>query len=207
VIRFARLFERIDQTTSTNLKVDAMVEYFKETPPEDAAWAVFFLTGRRLKRLISGLAIRDWVLNATGFEMWMLEECYAIVGDGAETAALILDQAKRTGQPDGDERPLSTWLTDRILPLKQLDPAAQEARVVAWLVAMDRWERFIVLKLLTGELRLGVSQTLVERALAQAAGLPTTVIAARLMGDWRPTAEWFAALMAQGETEEVRSRP
>jgi DNA ligase-like protein len=62
VIRFARLFERLDQTTSTKLKVDAMAEYFTSTPPEDAAWAVFFLTGRRLKRLISGLTIAEWVL-------------------------------------------------------------------------------------------------------------------------------------------------
>ena len=225
MIRFARLFARLDQTTSTNLKVNAMAEYFKVTPPEDAAWAVFFLTGRRLKRLISGLDIRDWVLDVTGFEMWMLEECYSVVGDGAETAALILDQAAwgpknnraRPGSPasrtssDRDTNPaaipLSTWLTDRILPLRQLDPATQRARVMDWLLSLDRWQRFILLKLLTGELRLGVSQTLVVRALAQAAGLPTTTIAARLMGDWQPTAEWFSSLMAHGETADDRSRP
>ena len=39
MIRFARLFERLDQTTSTNLKVDAMAEYFESTPPEEAAAA------------------------------------------------------------------------------------------------------------------------------------------------------------------------
>jgi DNA ligase-1 len=92
--RFARLFERIDQTTSTNLKVAAMAKYFASAPPDDAAWAVFFLTGRRLKRHISNAAIRDWTLAATAFESWVLEECYAVVGDGAETAALVLDQAR-----------------------------------------------------------------------------------------------------------------
>lgn len=211
MIRFARLFERIDQTTSTNLKVDAMTEYFKSTPHEDAAWAVFFLTGRRLKRLISGPALRDWTLAATGFEHWMLEECYAIVGDGAETAALILDQKHGSdgeSPTSADAAPnLATWVEHRILPLKQLAPAAQQARVTEWLVSMDRWPRFILLKLLTGELRLGVSQTLVVRALAQTADLPTTTIAARLMGDWQPTAEWFAALTAHRETADDRSRP
>ena len=52
MIRFARLFDEIDQTTSTNAKVAAMARYFAEAPPADAAWAVFFLTGRRLKRLL-----------------------------------------------------------------------------------------------------------------------------------------------------------
>jgi ATP-dependent DNA ligase len=208
MILFARLFERIDGTTSTNAKVDAMAEYLITAPPADAAWAVFFLTGRRLKRLVSGPAIRDWTLAATGFEGWMLEECYAVVGDGAETAALMLDRAS-LGRPPG--RPpqvtLSEWVEQRILPLKQLDPAAQQSQVTEWLLSLDRWPRFILLKLLTGELRLGVSQTLVVRALAQAADLPAMTIAARLMGDWRPSADWFASLIAHGETAENRSRP
>ena len=207
MIRFARLFERIDHTTSTNAKVDAMAEYFQSAPPEDAAWAVFFLTGRRLKRLISFPAIRDWTLAATGLDSWMLEECYAVVGDGAETAALILDQAEHQAAVAGPGCSLADWVSNRILPLKQLDAPTQQSRVTEWLLALDRWQRFILLKLLTGELRLGVSQTLVVRALAQAGELPTTTIAARLMGDWQPTAEWYASLIAHGETADDRSRP
>ena len=68
--------------------------------------------------------------------------------------------------------------------------------------ALGRWERFTLLKLLTGELRVGVSQTLVVRALAQAAALPATSVAARLMGDWTPTAAWYAALVSPGATDD-----
>jgi DNA ligase-1 len=214
VIEFARLFERIDHTTSTNAKVEAMAEYFASAPPDDAAWAVFFLTGRRLKRFLPGASIREWTLAATGFEGWMLEECYSVVGDGAETAALMLDQIAVAGVSSESSvartfrsANLATWITDRILPLKELDPAEQQSRVLEWLVSLDRWQRFTLLKLLTGELRVGVSQTLVVRALAHAAELPATTIAARLMGDWQPAAEWYTALMAHGETAEDRSRP
>ena len=42
--------------------------------------------------------------------------------------------------------------------------------MIGWVRELRRWERFTLLKLLTGELRVGVSQTLVVRALAQAAG-------------------------------------
>jgi DNA ligase-1 len=49
---FAALYEAIDQTTSTNAKVAALAAYFRDAPPADAAWAIYFLTGRRLKRVV-----------------------------------------------------------------------------------------------------------------------------------------------------------
>jgi DNA ligase-1 len=202
--RFAALFAAIDQTTSTNAKVDAMTAYFSTAAPSDAAWAAFFLIGRRLKRLVPGRAIGQWAIAATGVPEWMLGECYAVVGDGAETATLLLDQL-----PPAPAEPLSLaeWVEDRVLPLRDMDQATQQRRVLAWVRELDRWERFTFLKILTGELRLGVSQTLAVRALAEAASLPATVMAARLMGDWEPTRQWFAQLVAPGVSDVDRSRP
>src|SRR4029453_17608290 len=127
--RFAALYDAIDSTTSTNAKVSAMVRYFKDAPPADAAWAVFFLTGRRLKRLISYPAIHEWTLMATGLDSWMLEECYSVVGDGAETAALVLDQVTVVATEDV---PRAVWVEDRIVPLRELDPESQQRRVSGW---------------------------------------------------------------------------
>jgi DNA ligase 1 len=202
--RFAALYEAVDRTTSTNAKVTAMVRYFQTAPPADAAWAVFFLTGRRLKRLVPSAAIRDWTLSATGLDEWLLQECYAVVGDGAETAALVLDQIAVQSTVDV---PLAEWVERRILALRNLDAAAQQVQVSSWWVTLDRIERFMLLKILTGELRVGVSQTLVVRALAQAAGLPATIIAARIMGEWSPTGDWFAGLLSHEHTDDDRSRP
>ena len=202
--RFADLFAAIDHTTSTNAKVDAMVAYFSAAPAADAAWATFFLTGRRLKRLLPYKSIGQWTMTATGVSEWLLGECYAVVGDGAETATLILDQL-----PAAASAPLSLaeWVEFRILPLRNLDAHEQQRRVIAWVRELTRWERFTLLKLLTGELRLGVSQTLVVRALAQVASLPATTIAARLMGEWTPGAEWHEQLIAPAVTDDDLSRP
>jgi DNA ligase 1 len=52
-----------------------------------------------------------------------------------------------------------------------------------------------------------VSQTLVVRALAQAAALPVTTIAARMMGDWTPTPDWLGSLLSHEHTDDDRSRP
>jgi DNA ligase-1 len=96
MIEFARLYAALDGTNATSAKVDAMVRYFRQAPPADAAWAVFFLTGRRLTRLLPHRAIGRWAMAATGLEEWLLGECYAVVGDGAETAALVLDAFPRS---------------------------------------------------------------------------------------------------------------
>jgi DNA ligase-1 len=202
--RFAELFAAVDGTTSTNAKVEAIVRYLADAPPADAAWAVFFLTGRRLKRLLPYRAISDWTIALTGIEDWLLGECYAVVGDGAETATLVLDRV-----PSRPAEPLSLaqWVEARILPLRAAAPDAQRRAVMGWIGELGHGERFTLFKLLTGELRLGVSQTLVVRALGQAADLPATSIAARLMGDWTPSAEWYRGLVAPGVTDADRSRP
>lgn len=202
--RFALLYDAIDRTTSTNAKVAAMVDYFRATPAADAAWAVFFLTGRRLKRLVPYASINDWIISATGLESWLLGECYSVVGDGAETAALVLDQIPSVPAPD---LPLHVWVEDRIVRLRDNDAAAQQQLVTTWWRELDRLQRFLLLKLITGEFRVGVSHTLVVRALAQAAELPSTVVAARLMGDWMPSAEWLASILSKERTEDDSSKP
>ena len=202
--RFAALFAALDQTTSTNAKVEAMVAYFSDAAPDDAAWAVFFLTGRRLLRLLPWSAVGEWTLAATALEPWLMEECWAAVGDGAETAALILDQLD---VEPGEDLSLQAWLEQRVLLLRQMTPEAQQSNVIAWLRRLDRNERLVLLKILTGELRLGVSQTLVVRALAQAADLPAATIAARLMGEWPTTGAWFGTLISPKVTDTDLSRP
>lgn len=203
--RFAQLFDAIDRTTSTNAKIAAMAGYFSEAPSADAAWAVFFLTGRRLKRLVPYAAIHDWTLSATELPSWLLQECYSVVGDGAETAALVLDQLPSS--TDDEALSLAAWVEERIVTLRGMDPDSQRQRVTRWWAPLDRLQRFVLLKMVTGELRVGVSQTLVVRALAEAAGLPVATIAARLMGDWTPSAEWFTSLLSQQATDTDHSRP
>ena len=66
VRRFAQLFAAIDETTRTNEKVDAMVDYFRSADPADAAWAVWFLSGGRPKRLIPVRRLAAWAMEEAG---------------------------------------------------------------------------------------------------------------------------------------------
>ncbi len=205
--RFSRLYDELDQTTKTNAKVAAMVAYFQDVPPEDAAWAVFFLTGQRLKRLISGRVLRDWALNASGLPEWLVVDAYAAVGDSAETVSLLLDQAAAATACASEDRPLHDWMENRILPLRGEPAEAQEATVRDWWTSLPRHDVYLLNKLLTGGFRVGVSKLLVVRALAEVADLPRPTISHRLMGQWQPTSAWYQSLLAEHGDGDDRSRP
>jgi len=192
--RFTDLYEALDRTTSTNAKIAALAAYFREAPAADAAWATFFLTGRRLKRLVPSAALWTWTQELTAFPDWLLRECYSSAGDFAEVIALVLDTvAAAEAEPD---LTLTAWVEHRILPLQSTDLTGQRDEVIRWWLGLPRGQRFVLNKLLTGEFRVGVAQTLVIRALAEAIGSEPTIVAARLMGDWTPSAEWFATISA-----------
>ncbi len=203
--RFSQLYEALDRTTSTNEKVAALVAYFSSAPPEDAAWAVWFLTGRRLKRFLPSRLLAGWAMAEAGIPDWLFEESYASVGDLAETISLVLDG--RGEEASAPELPLSRWMSERLLPVRALPEEEQRREVTGWWRGLPRWETFVLNKLLTGELRVGVSQTLVERALARIAGVPQPTIAHRLMGSWEPTASFYESLFSPGVEEEDSSRP
>ena len=127
--RFAALYEALDRTTSTNAKVAALGAYFRDVPPADAAWALFFLTGRRLKRLLPSAVLHEVAREQTGFPDWLLSECYAAVGDYAETLALLDDGTAPTAAADLS---LSSWIQERVLPLRTADRESQKAALRAY---------------------------------------------------------------------------
>lgn len=204
--RFAALYLDLDATTKTNAKVAAMVDYFRATPDADAAWAVFFLTGQRLKRFIPSARLRRWAGALTGVPEWLLADCHAATGDTAETTALILDSWRAVDRPPTD-LPLHRWMDERVLPLRDAAEDAQREAMHRYWQDLDRRGRFMLNKLLIGGLRVGVSRTLVTRALAQVAGTDQATMSHRLMGDWRPSAEAYRRLLSEASRGENLSRP
>lgn len=198
--RFVALFQALDTTTSTNAKVAALVKYYHDVAPEDAAWATYFLTGERMKRFISSRDLQVWAMEFTAMPEWLFKDSYHTVGDTAETVALLVGQAGS----HGDDRLLHLWMEKEILPLMGLDKEAQGERIKAWWRRLSTSECFILNKILTGAFRVGVSKTLVLRALAEVAELDPAVIAHRFVGAWQPSAEFFRqALSATGHTAEA----
>jgi DNA ligase-1 len=199
---FAELYAALDETNKTNEKVAALVRFFRAAAPEDAAWAVSFLIGRRPKRLFEWRKVTQWAIEESGVPEWLFGECYQAVGDFAELIALLLPPAARS-----TDLPLAWWVTERMLPMRQADDETRRAWLVGAWREMDERQRFAWNKLITGEFRVGVSQNLIHRALAEASGLSSEIVAHRLMGDWEPTAAFWAQLVAPEAAAADASRP
>ncbi len=203
--RFARLYSAIDATTSTNRKIDAMAEYFAAAEPEDAAWAVYFLSGGRPKRLIPVRRIATWAMEESGIPEWLFEESYSSVGDLGETIALLLPDSVILSE--AKDLHLSEWVERRLLPLAKMSEDEQRTTVLDAWRELTGTERYIWNKLITGSFRVGVSAQLVVRAIARVSGIEEGVVAHRLSGHWTPTGDAFRALVAADSSDADRSRP
>jgi DNA ligase-1 len=200
--RFAQLYAAIDATTATNAKTDALVDYFASAPPEDAAWAAWFLTGHRPRQAVKTRNLHAWAAEAAGIPLWLFEESYDAVGDLAETIALVLPDPGAS-----DDTPLHTWIEERLLPLRELGEAEQRARLTGYWASLDGTERFVLNKLITGAFRVGVSQLLVVRAIARRFELDPKVVAHRLAGEWSPAPETWRRIVDRAETQAHAAHP
>ncbi|MCX5834854.1 MAG: ATP-dependent DNA ligase [Deltaproteobacteria bacterium] len=199
---FANLYEELDRTTKTTGKVSALKRYFEKTTPADAAWAVYFLSGGKAKRLIQARKLRAWAGEAAEIPDWLLDESYEAVGDLAETIALILPPSSGTSN-----LPLHTWVEERLLSLrKAAEEEKRRAILQAWRELAEE-ERFVFNKLITGTFRVGVSTMMLIRALSELSGIDTSIIAGRLSGSWNPTADAYRSLLSTGSDADDLSRP
>ncbi len=211
--RFAALYTALDGSVGTNARVEALVAYFSEVDAADAAWALHVLLGKQGKRLITGRRLRQICLEGSPLPEWLFDDCYAHVGDSAETIALLWRQlapeaAEAPGGSNASAAPLHSWMEQLLPAAAALDGAEQAEAVRQLWRGLSPAELLVANKLLTGGLRVGVAQGLVVRALARLSGLEEAQLQHRLMGGFKPSAAALTALLAPADVAEaVPSRP
>ncbi len=202
---FAELYARLDETTSTNAKRDALLDYFSQSDADDAAWAVYFLSGGRPRQLVPSRVLRDIAVRTSGLPEWLFEESYQAVGDLAETFSLLLPESSHSS-----DQGLAWWVEQALLPLRGLPPETLAERLPPLWAQLDRQSLMVCLKLITGSFRVGVSKLLVTRALAQLADIDSKRVAQRLVGytdlSHRPTAASYRKLIAAESADEHAQR-
>ncbi|VVM78602.1 ATP-dependent DNA ligase [Pseudomonas viridiflava] len=202
---FAELYTRLDATTSSNAKLAAMREYFEQAEPQDAAWAVYFLSGGRPRQLVPTRILREQAMTLGNLPEWLFEESYQAVGDLAETLSLLLPQAEHS-----NDEGLALWMEEKLLPLRGLPPEELAERLPAFWSQLDRGSLMVCIKLITGSFRVGVSKLLVTRALAALADIDSKRVAQRLVGytdlSHRPSAEGYLKLIAAESDDEHAQR-
>lgn len=194
--RFTALFQQLDRLTATNDKRRALVEYIRGCPKEDLAWALLLLSGGKIggarRKLATTGELREWVSEVSGNPAWLVEESYHQVGDLAETLTLLLPPRSRLAPDQG----LHAWITQVLWPVANAEVEVRRAAIVQAWDGLEDAERLVFNKLLTGSMRIGVSQGLLQQALAEVSGLEVAVIAQRMLGTWEPTAAFARGLLS-----------
>lgn len=186
---FVELFNALDNTTSTKAKADALSVFFGQSPAADCAWALHLFSGGKPPYRVPSKSIRMAAAQASGYPDWLVEESYAMVGDLAETCALLAPKSQHPIQ-----RSLSNWI-DEIGHLRSLEEASRTLRIIdLWAEVADE-QRFVLNKLMTGGFRVGVARGILARGLAQVLDRTPEQVQSQLMGGFEPTEAAWSALI------------
>jgi DNA ligase-1 len=198
---FAAFFHRLDLTNKTGVKVAEIIRYFSEAPDEDKIWVLALFTGRRPPRKISSTQIKQWAIEYADIPVWLFDECYHTVGDLGETIALLLPEGS-----GNNEKSLAAWFAEFETLKNEAEEGKKEYIRNAW-ASLSRFELFVFNKLLMGSFRIGVSQALLTKALAELYQTETATLTHRLSGNWNPFETSFDALIRGNHQEDEPSKP
>ena len=200
---FAQLVSELSSSTKTNDKLQSLTDYFAIAPDNDKVWVIAIFSGRRPRRTVSSRLMREWCAEITNYPSWLFDECYSTVGDLAETLALLLPETKKEERVN---KSLSHYLKTFISVEKQ-DESVRKIFIIESWNEMNRDERFVFNKLITGSFRIGVSQKTIVNALAKTIELSPSVIAHRISGNWDPSTTSFNGLLSEAASLTDFSKP
>jgi DNA ligase-1 len=218
--RFAALMDRLVYEPRRNAKLRLLVDYFRHTPDPDRGWALAAMTDALMFKEAKPNVIRGLVEERVDPVLFGMS--YHYVGDLAETAALIWP-APSSGASDRDagrdgDRPGSgallhgqghnhppahvPSLTEVVEGLATLGKSELPGRIAAWLDVLDETGRWALLKLITRELRIGVSARLAKTAVAQLGGVEPDEVELIWHGLEPPYESLFAWVEGRGPKPE-----
>ncbi len=200
--QFASLVQVIGTSTKTGDKLAALQNYFAVADDKDKVWVIAIFSGRRPRRAVSGAMLQSWSVEIVNLPDWLFAECYHTVGDLAETISLLLPEEKAAEQ----KASLSFFIEELAKREKEPEELKKAFVMNAW-QSMNRSERFVFNKLITGSFRIGVSQKVMVNALAKSVQLNASVIAHRISGNWDPSATTFTDLLSEHTVTIDYSKP
>lgn len=205
MLRFAETCEAVASTTKKSEKVRLVAQYLRSLPTEDACRAALFLSARAFPHweekvlAVGGSLIWQVVGQLAGAELAAMEATYRQHGDlGSMAEELLTGKAASRGLNLADVAGAFETLAER-------RGAPQKVPVLEdFLRHCGPLEAKYAIKIITGELRIGLREGLVEEAIALAYGRPLSDVqrANMLTGDVGETVR----LAAEGKLHEARLR-
>ncbi len=184
--RFATVAEAVKATPRKLEKIEHLRTYLAALAPDDAAWAALFFTARPFPQSDGRVLALGWsvvkraVLDHAGLDEAHYRANYQRFADaGDATEALLSARRESTGLTLADlARCFAEIATAR-------GPTAKLELFQATLARLSALEAKYLVKIVTGDLRIGLKEGLVEEAVAAAAAQATDAVreANMLSGD------------------------
>lgn len=173
--RFARLFEQLTYSTDATTQVALLLDYLRDTPAPDAAWAVTLLAGASPGLRLPPHALRASARLASGLPDWLFDACLAASGDLSDTLAQVIPIPHTP-----DPAPLAEWVEQRLQPLNGQPNDTLTHAAAQWWTQLSPPARYVLAKLLSAGWHSPVPLQVLQAALARHAQLEPRAIAQRL---------------------------
>ncbi len=194
---FAALLDGLAFQPSRNGKLRLLEHYFAGTPDPDRGFALGALTGGLSLLMAKPKLIRE--LAHERVDPVLFGWSYDFVGDLAETVALIW--------PEQESPAADANLGEVVTRLNNAGRSEVPGLIRRWLDDMDANQRWALLKLITGGLRVGVSAGLAKSALAAFGQVPVAAIEEVWHGITPPYVTLFDWLEGKSGPPDVSGTP
>ncbi len=197
---FADLVDGLSYAGGRNAKLKLIADWLTATPDPDRGWGLAALTGGLDLPGVKPALIRALIEERIDPLLFRLS--YDYVGDLAETVSLLWEPS-RPGADPGPAPGLATVVDE----LRHLSRSAAPAVLADLLDRLDAPSRYALLKLATGNLRVGAGARLARLGFAQAFGVSPEEVEELWHGIQPPYAELFAWAEGRGERPDLATRP
>jgi DNA ligase-1 len=199
---FSQLLDALVYTRSRNGKLKLIGDYLKRTPDPDRGVALAALTGTLDIPAVKSAVIRG--LAEERVDPLLLGMSHNYVGDLAETVALLWP-VPLGNDPELDDG--TVRIAEAVERLRSASRSDAPAALAAMLDHLDASGRYALLKLATGELRVGVNARTAKQAFADAFGVDVEQVEEVWHGIGPPYLELFAWGEGRGAQPTARDVP
>lgn len=207
MIEFAHLINELSGTKSLNDKCALLIQYFSEAEESDKLHALSLLSGVKPKRTIRTKQLKEWCIEFTGIEGWLFQESYQMVGDLAETIALLVSNNINNPEEIKSNKQSLSNVLDTLESLRGAEELEKRKYIFQKWEQMDVRECFVFNKLITGGFRVGVSASIVNKALAQLLNQSVSEVQHRLSGKWTNQNTSWEQLLMSNTNEKSKPYP
>jgi DNA ligase-1 len=183
---FSQLLDNLVYTRSRNGKLRLIGDYLKATPDPDRGYGLAALTGEIDIPAVKHVAVRTIAEERVDPVLLYMSRDY--VGDMAETVALLWP-APEGEPPDLDDGTIT--ISEALGRLRSAGRMDAPQVLAGMLDHLDASGRYALLKLATGELRVGINARLAKQALANAFRLEVEAVEEVWHGINAPYTELF----------------